>query len=60
MESTFASYIKSYLHSKYGKDADQLFQLSHILQYLEHKTKSANKGLRQEVVSLTFMLYMSS
>lgn len=46
MESTFASYIKSYLHSKYGNDADQLFQLSHILQYLVHKTKSANKGAK--------------
>ena len=38
MESTFASYIKSYLHSKYRNDADQLFQLSYILQYLVHKT----------------------
>lgn len=46
MESTFASYIKSYLHSKYRNDADQLFQLSYILQYLVHKTKSANKGAK--------------
>ena len=46
MESTLASYIKSYLHSKYRNDADQLFQLSYILQYLVHKTKSANKGAK--------------
>ena len=46
MESTFASYIKNYLHTKYKRDADQLFKLSHIIQYLVHKTKSANKGAK--------------
>lgn len=46
MESTFASYIKNYLHIKYKRDADQLFKLSHIIQYLVHKTKSANKGAK--------------
>ena len=46
MESTFAEYIKKYLDSKYGKDAEQLFSQSLILQYLQHKTKSANKGAK--------------
>lgn len=46
MESTFELYIKEYLHEKYGKDADQLFSLSHIFQYLVHKTKSANRGAK--------------
>ena len=38
MESTFASYISSYLKDKYGKDAESIFSLSYILQYLVHKT----------------------
>lgn len=46
MESTFASYINSYLKEKYGKDAESLFSLSYILQYLVYKTKSANKGAK--------------
>lgn len=44
MESTFESYIKDYLCKKYGKDANLLFSQSYILQYLVHKTVSANKG----------------
>ncbi len=46
MESTFASYINGYLKKKYGKDAELLFSISHILQYLVHKTKAANKGAK--------------
>lgn len=46
MESTFESYIKEYIHNKYGKDSEQLLSLSYILQYLIHKTKSANKGAK--------------
>lgn len=46
MESTFESYIKRYISTKYGKDSEQLFNLSYILQYLVHKTKSANKGAK--------------
>ncbi len=46
METTFASYINSYLKDKYGEDAETLFSLSHILQYIVHKTKSANKGAK--------------
>lgn len=46
MESTFESYIKEYIRDKYGKDAQQLFSLSHIFQYLVQKTKSANRGAK--------------
>lgn len=46
MESKFASYIENYLNKKYGKDAESLFSMSYILQYLVHKTKSANKGAK--------------
>lgn len=46
MESTFESYIKKYIHKRYGKNSDQLLSQSYILQYLVHKTKSANKGAK--------------
>lgn len=46
MEETFEFFIKRYLSKKYGSDADQLFALSYILQYLAYKTKSANRGAK--------------
>ena len=46
MESTFESYIKEYISNKYGENANQLFSMSHILQYLVYKTKSADKGAK--------------
>ena len=46
METTFEAFIKQFLHKKYGKDADMLFALSYILQYLVYKTKSANRGAK--------------
>ena len=46
METTFESYIKAYLKQKYGREAVQLFSMSHLLQYLVHKTKSANRGAK--------------
>ena len=46
MDTTFESQIKGYLLGKYKEDAEQLFSQSHILQYLVHKTKSANKGAK--------------
>ena len=46
METTFESYIKAYLKEKYGREAVQLFSMSHLLQYLVHKTKSANRGAK--------------
>lgn len=46
MEKTFESRIKNYLHSKYGEDAEQLYSLSNLLQYLVKKTLSANKSAK--------------
>lgn len=46
MEKTFESHIKDYLHSKYGEDAEQLYSLSNLLQYLVKKTLSANKSAK--------------
>lgn len=46
METTFESYIKKYLHDKYDEFADDLYSVSLLLQYLVHKTKSANKGAK--------------
>lgn len=44
MENTFEKFIKNYLLEKYKNDAEQLYSLSMILQYLVNKTKSANKS----------------
>lgn len=44
MEHTFTANIKSILDSKFGKDADEIFKNSNILQYINLKTRSANKG----------------
>lgn len=60
MEYSFASFIENYLKTKYGDDAEQLFSMSYILQYIVHKTKSANKGAKYEAVLRTFMLCMLS
>lgn len=46
MDTTFEAKIKSYLFDKYKKDAEQLISQSYILQYLIHKTKSANRGAK--------------
>lgn len=46
MEKTFELHIKNYLHSKYGEDAEQLYSLSNLLQYLVKKTLSANKSAK--------------
>ena len=46
MEYSFASFIENYLKTKYGDDAEQLFSMSYILQYIVHKTKSADKGAK--------------
>jgi len=43
---TFEEYIKSYLNKKYGSDADELYNLSYLLQYLVYKTKSENRGAK--------------
>lgn len=46
MEATFESHIKKYLQDKYGDVAEDLYNLSYLIQYLVHKTKSANKGAK--------------
>ena len=46
MDNTFESYIKKYLHDKYGERSEELYSLSYILQYLVNKTKSANRGAK--------------
>lgn len=46
MESTFENYIKNYLHEKYGEFAEDIYNVSLLLQYLVQKTKSANKGAK--------------
>ena len=44
MMEEFDAFIREYLHNKYRGMANELYSLSHILQYLVFKTKSANKG----------------
>lgn len=46
MDKSFESYIKDFLKQKYNKDAQQLFSLSQLLQYISKKTKSANKSAK--------------
>jgi len=46
METTFEDYLKKYLQEKYGENADMIYNLSHILQYIVQKTKSANRGAK--------------
>lgn len=44
MEHTFTGNIKSVLNKKFGNDADEIFKTSDLLQYINLKTRSANKG----------------
>jgi len=44
MEHTFTSSIKAILDSKFGSDADEIFKNSNLIQYINFKTRSANKG----------------
>ena len=44
MEHTFTANIKSILGNTFGKDADEIFKNSNLLQYINSKTRSANKG----------------
>jgi len=44
MEHTFTANIKSILDNKFGKDANDIFEKSLILKYINVKTRSANKG----------------
>lgn len=44
MEHTFTANIKSILEQHFGKNSEDIFNNSQLLQYLNFKTRSANKG----------------
>jgi len=44
MENTFTANIKSVLEKHFGKKADDVFDQSQLIQYINEKTRSANKG----------------
>lgn len=44
MEHTFTVNIKSILDNKFESDADEIFKNSNLIQYINLKTRSANKG----------------
>ena len=44
MEHTFTANIKAILDNKFGKNADEIFKNSNLIQYINLKTRSANKG----------------
>jgi hypothetical protein len=44
LEHSFTSTIRSILSKNYGADSELIFKSSHILAYLNLKTKSANQG----------------
>ncbi|MFC2648801.1 restriction endonuclease [Porphyromonas endodontalis] len=46
MVQIFEKFIHNYLSEKYGKKANSIYNISHILQYIVQKTKSANKGTK--------------
>lgn len=44
MEHTFTANIKAILVQRFGKDSEDIFNKSQLIQYLNFKTRSANKG----------------
>ncbi|MBN8692413.1 MAG: restriction endonuclease [Bacteroidetes bacterium] len=44
MEHTFTANIKEILAKHFGKNSEDIFKHSHLIQYLNRKTKSASKG----------------
>lgn len=44
MENIFTATIKSVLTKRFGKVADDIFEKSQLIQYINEKTRSANKG----------------
>ncbi|HAK77716.1 MAG TPA: restriction endonuclease [Runella sp.] len=44
MEHTFTANIKAILEQRFGKDSEDIFNKSQLIQYLNFKTRSANKG----------------
>ena len=44
MEHIFTNKIKGILNNNFGENADDIFDKSHLLQYINEKTRSAGKG----------------
>jgi len=44
MEHIFTEKIKSILQKHFEEDAEEIFERSQLIQYINEKTKSANKG----------------
>jgi len=44
MENTFTANIKLILDNKFKNDADEIFKNNNLIQYINFKTRSANKG----------------
>lgn len=44
MENIFTANIKAILQKYFGKSADNIFEKSQLIQYINEKTRSANKG----------------
>ena len=44
MEKSFETYIMDYLKGKYNDDAQELYSLSHLLQYIAKNNENANKS----------------
>lgn len=43
-KTSFSDFIKGYLSEKYGDDSKDIYAKSHLLQYIDRKTVSANRG----------------
>lgn len=46
MEHIFSIKIKEILQNNFGEDAEDIFDKSHLLKYVNFKTRSANKGAK--------------
>lgn len=46
MENIFTVNIKSILQKHFGKNTDDIFERSQLIQYINEKTRSANKGAK--------------
>ena len=44
MENTFTVNIKSVLDKHFGKDSNDIYEKSQLIQYINEKTRSANRG----------------
>lgn len=60
MENIFTANIKSVLEKHFGKNADDIFDKSQLIQYINEKTRSAIRVQNLVQVSQTFTLSMLS